>query len=125
MPGNPLLQAEGLIRIAPARARVRVKFAGEVIADTREALRLEEGSYPPVYYVPRKDARMERLIRTSHTTYCPHKGHATYFSLHDGETARNAVWSYEKPFPQAAAIKELLAFYPDKVSVEIGGEETA
>jgi uncharacterized protein (DUF427 family) len=125
MPGKPLLKAEGLIRIAPAGVRVRVKFAGQVIAETREALRLQEGSYAPVYYVPRKDARMERLIRTSHTTYCPHKGHATYFSLHDGETARNAVWSYEKPFPEVAAIKDLLAFYPDKVSVEIGGEGEA
>jgi uncharacterized protein (DUF427 family) len=114
-----------LIRIDPAGVRVRVTFHGEVIADTREALRLQEGGYPPVYYVPRKDARMERFIRTSHSTYCPHKGHATYFSLHDGETARNAVWSYEAPFPGVAPIKDLLAFYPDKVSVEIGAAEQA
>ena len=119
------MEAEDLIRIEPAGVRVRVSFHGEVIAETRDALRLQEGGHPPVYYVPRKDARMERFIRTSHSTYCPHKGHATYFSLHDGETARNAVWSYEAPLPGVAPIKDLLAFYPDTVSVEIGAAEQA
>ena len=75
-------------------------------------MRLEEGNYPPVYYLPRKDVKMERLIRTSHTTHCPHKGDATYYSLCNGRTARNAVWSYEQPLEQVKAIKDHLAFYP-------------
>jgi uncharacterized protein (DUF427 family) len=103
------------IVIRPAGVRVCVTFNGEIVADSREALRLDEGDYPPVYYVPRKDVKMERLIRTSHTTHCPHKGDATYYSLCNGRTARNAVWSYEQPLVQAQAIKEHLAFYPDKV----------
>jgi len=101
--------------IKPAAVRVRITFNGEVVADSRDAVRLDEGDYPPVYYVPRKDVKMERLIRTSHTTHCPHKGDATYFSLCNGRTARNAVWSYEQPLEQVKAIKEHLAFYPDKV----------
>ena len=101
--------------IKPAGVRVRVTFNSEVVADSRDAMRLDEGDYPPVYYLPRKDVTMERLIRTSHTTHCPHKGDATYYSLCNGRTARNAVWSYEQPLPQAQAIKEHLAFYPDKV----------
>src|SRR5678815_2179115 len=101
--------------IKPAGVRVRVTFNSEVVADSRDAMRLEEGNYPPVYYVPRKDVKMERLIRTSHTTHCPHKGDATYYSLCNGRTARNAVWSYEQPLAPAASIKEHLAFYPDKV----------
>lgn len=109
-----------MIRIASARERVRVIFNGEVIVDTRDALRLEERGYPPVYYVPREDAKMERFIRTSHGTYCPHKGHATHFSLCNGATARNAVWSYERPHAPVAAIKDRLAFYPEKVTLEIG-----
>jgi len=103
----------------PAGSRVRVTFNGELIADTLDALMLEEKGYPPVYYVPRKDVKMERLIRTSHTSHCPHKGDATYYSLSNGQTARNAVWSYEQPREQAAAIRGLLAFYPDKVAFEI------
>jgi len=101
--------------IKPAAVRVRITFNGEVVADSREAVRLDEGDYPPVYYVPRKDVKMERLIRTSHTTHCPHKGDATYFSLSNGRTERNAVWSYEQPMEQMKAIKDLVAFYPDKV----------
>ena len=105
------------ITTGPAGVRVRVKFGGELIADSRDAVVLHEGSYPPVYYLPRKDVKMERLIRTSHTTHCPHKGDATYYSLSNGRTARNAVWSYEQPIAAVAAIKELLAFYPDKVEI--------
>ena len=104
-----------MIRIGPAGRRVRVTFNGEVVADSRDALVLEEGSYPPVYYLPRKDVKMERLIRTSHTSHCPHKGDATYYSLSNGPTARNAVWSYEQPIESVKAIKDHLAFYPDKV----------
>jgi uncharacterized protein (DUF427 family) len=106
-----------VIRIRPAAERVRVSVKGELIADSRDALVLEEGSYPPVYYLPRKDVKMERLVRSTHTTHCPHKGDASYFSLPDGP--QNAVWSYEQPIAGAAAIKERLAFYPDKVSLEI------
>jgi uncharacterized protein (DUF427 family) len=103
------------IEIRPAGRRVRVTFNGEVIAESRDALVLEEGKYQPVYYLPRKDVKMERLIRTSHTSHCPHKGDATYYSVSNGRTARNAVWSYEQPIGQAQAIKDHLAFYPDKV----------
>jgi uncharacterized protein (DUF427 family) len=109
------------VKLVPAGVRVRVTFNGEVVADSRDAIRLEEGEYAPVYYVPRKDVKMERLIRTSHTSHCPHKGDATYYSLSNGRTARNAVWSYEQPLAQVAAIKEHLAFYPDKVdAIETG-----
>jgi uncharacterized protein (DUF427 family) len=103
------------MKIGPAGVRVRVTFNGEVVADSRDAVRLEEGAYPPVYYLPRKDVKMERLIRTSHTSRCPHKGDATYYSVSNGRTARNAVWSYEQPIEQVQAIKDHLAFYPDKV----------
>jgi uncharacterized protein (DUF427 family) len=110
-----------MIQIRPARGRVRVTFNGELIAESRDALVLEEGKYQPVYYVPRKDVKMERLIRTSHTSHCPHKGDATYYSLANGRTARNAVWSYEQPLVQVRAIKDHLAFYPDKVdSIDCG-----
>src|SRR5688572_4792637 len=104
---------EHRITTRQADMRVQVKVNGEVIADTRDAIELKEASYPVVYYVPRRDAKMDRLVRTSHTTYCPFKGHASYFSLADGP--ENAVWSYEQPYDEVAVIKDLLAFYPDKV----------
>jgi uncharacterized protein (DUF427 family) len=62
---------------------------------------------------------MDRLERTSHKTHCPFKGDASYFSLKGG--AENAVWTYETPFDEMLAIKDLLAFYPDKVSISVEG----
>jgi len=103
------------IETKPAKERVRVTFDGEVIADTRSAIRMEEGDYPAVFYFPRKDVKMERLIRSSHRTHCPFKGDAAYFSLVNGP--ENAVWSYEQPYDEMSVIKERLAFYPDKVDV--------
>ena len=103
------------IETKPAKERVRVTFKGEVIADTRDAIRMEEGSYPAVFYFPRKDVKMERLIRSSHRTHCPFKGDAAYFSLVNGP--ENAVWSYEQPYDEMSVIKERLAFYSDKVDI--------
>ena len=103
------------IETKPAKERVRVTFKGEVIADTRDAIRMEEGTYPAVFYFPRKDVKMERLIRSSHRTHCPFKGDAAYFSLVNGP--ENAVWSYEQPYDEMSVIKERLAFYSDKVDI--------
>lgn len=104
------------IATGPAGGRLRVTFNGEVIADTRGAIRLEESGYPVVYYLPRKDVKMDRLARTAHRTHCPFKGDASYFTLASGgRTAENAVWSYETPFDEVIAIKDCLAFYRDKV----------
>lgn len=57
---------EHRIDVEPAGLRVRVTFNGEVIADSGDAVEMKEGNYPAVYYLPRKDVRMERLIRSSH-----------------------------------------------------------
>jgi uncharacterized protein (DUF427 family) len=112
------------IETKPAKKRVRVIFNGEVIADTRDAIRLEESGYPAVYYLPRKDVKMERLARTAHRTHCPFKGEASYYTLSaGGRTAENAVWSYEQPYDEMAAIKERLAFYPDMVDAIATADE--
>jgi uncharacterized protein (DUF427 family) len=113
---------EHRIMTKPAGGRVRVTFIGEVIADSREAVRMDEGSYAAVYYLPRKDVKMDRLVRTAHSTYCPFKGHASYYTLSfGGRTAENAVWSYETPYDEMSVIRELLAFYPDKVDSIVAG----
>jgi len=103
-----------------APAQVRVTYRGEVIADTRDAVELHESFgagrktvAPVVYYIPRRDVKMDRLERTSHSTHCPFKGDASYFSFKGGPD--NAVWSYEQPYDEMSAIKDHLAFYPDKV----------
>jgi uncharacterized protein (DUF427 family) len=104
------------ITIEPSPKRVRVSFNGRVVADTARALILREASLSPVYYIPRADADMALFERTAHSTHCPYKGDAAYYSLAvDGRASENAVWTYETPYPAVAEIKDHLAFYPKRV----------
>jgi uncharacterized protein (DUF427 family) len=106
------------IAIMPVEGKVRVTVAGRIVAESTRALRLEEKGYPPVYYLPRSDADMSLLVRTTHYTYCPYKGDCTYYSIPIGGTkSEYAVWTYEKPYGVVADIKEHLAFYPTRVDV--------
>jgi uncharacterized protein (DUF427 family) len=110
------------ITISPSRNRVRVRFGGEVIADTSDALDLKESTYPVVHYIPRSAVEMNRLVKTDHSTHCPYQGDASYFSIlaKDGTRIENAVWSYETPFPAVKEIAGYLAFYPNKVELSVG-----
>jgi uncharacterized protein (DUF427 family) len=97
-------------------AHITVSVGGRVVADTRDALTLREASYPPVQYIPRKDVDMSLLEKTQHSTYCPYKGDASYYSIPLGGTKSvNAIWTYEAAFPAVSAINEYVAFYPDRV----------
>lgn len=104
------------IAISAVEGKVRVTVAGRIVAESTRALLLEENGYPPVYYLPRNDADMSLLVRTTHYTYCPYKGDCTYFSVPSGgPKSENAVWTYENPYESVANIKEYLAFYPVRV----------
>lgn len=104
------------ITITPRRGRIKVTVAGRIVADTTEALTLQEASYPAVQYIPRKDVDMSLLERSNHVTYCPYKGDCSYYGIPvGGERSANAVWTYEMPYPAVAAIKEYVAFYPNRV----------
>lgn len=104
------------ITVAPAPNRVQVIFNGRIVANSARALVLREASYPPVLYIPRDDAEMALFTPSRLRTHCPYKGEAGYFSLAvDGRRSENAVWTYEAPYPAVAAIRNHLAFYPDRV----------
>jgi uncharacterized protein (DUF427 family) len=112
------------ITVTHARGRVTIIAAGRTIADTRDGLILKEAAYPPVYYIPRKDVDMAQLQRTTHQTYCPYKGECNYYSIPaGGERSVNAVWIYEAPYAAVSAIKDHLAFYPDRVdAIQLAAE---
>jgi hypothetical protein len=80
-----------------------------------------QGDYPPVQYIPRKNVDITQLQRTAHQTYCPYKGECAYHSIPaDGERSANAAWSYEAPYAAVSAIREYLAFNPNRVdAIEI------
>ena len=104
------------ISIEANPSRVVVKVGGKIIADTSNALTLREASYPAVQYIPRRDVDMAALVRSEHTTYCPYKGDASYYSIPaGGNRSKNAVWTCETPFEEIAQIKDYVAFYADRV----------
>jgi uncharacterized protein (DUF427 family) len=118
MSDRPVLEpsAEHPITIEPNPARVVVRVGDAVVADTRDAVTLREADYKPVQYIPIADVDESLLERTEHTSYCPFKGDATYFSIPaGGERSENAVWEYLDPSPAVAEIKDRVAFYPDRV----------
>jgi len=111
-----LPSADHPITIEANPALVVVTLGGRTLAHTTEALTLREAKYPAVQYIPRKDVDMSLLERTQHATYCPYKGDCAYYSIPlGGERSLNAVWTYESPYAAVAAIKDHVAFYPDRV----------
>ncbi|WP_410603116.1 DUF427 domain-containing protein [Amycolatopsis sp. lyj-90] len=118
MPDKKVLKpsASHPITVAPNKGRVVVTVGGKVVADSANALTLQEANYPPAQYIPRADVDFDVLERTDHSTYCPFKGDASYYSIRTGDgVAENAVWTYEAPHDAVAEIKDHVAFYPSKV----------
>jgi uncharacterized protein (DUF427 family) len=106
------------ITITPTDQTVTVTFGDRVIAKTDQALVLRESTYRPVFYLPLDAVDADVLQPTSHTTYCPFKGDASYYSLVDGDdVAENAVWSYVTPYDAVSEIAGRVAFYPDRVEI--------
>jgi uncharacterized protein (DUF427 family) len=104
------------ITISSVENKVRVTVAGRVVAESTRVLRLEEKGYPPVYYLPRRDADLSLVVRTTHYTYCPYKGDCTYYSIPiGGAKSEYAIWTYQNPYEAVADIKDHLAFYPTRV----------
>jgi len=123
---RPVLQptAEHPITVEPTKGRVVVRIGGQVVADSRSALTLQESTYPAVQYIPLEDVDQSVLRRTDTSSYCPYKGDASYYSVAapGGAVADDVIWTYEQPYEAVAPIAGHVAFYPDRaeVSVEAG-----
>jgi uncharacterized protein (DUF427 family) len=98
--------------------RVTVRIGGEVVADTDRAVVLFETGLPPRWYLPREDVRAE-LEPSDHRTMCAYKGRAAHFTV-AGEDA--VAWSYAEPLREVEPIRDRIAFYDERVDVEIDGE---
>ena len=115
--------ARHFMRIKPIPGMVRVKFGDEVLAESKEALRLQEVGrdfYDPIIYFPREDVTAHFMIRDK-DSHCPLKGDAIYFDLLDEDRqliAEEVAWCYPTPFNFAKQIKDRIAFYGNKVTIE-------
>jgi len=122
MTDRPVLEptAEHPITVEPTGKHVTVRVNGEVVADTHDALTLQESTYPAVLYIPLDDVVADRLKPSDTETYCPFKGDASYSHLTAGDSpVDDAIWTYVKPYPAVAQIAGHVAFYPDKADVTV------
>lgn len=101
------------ITITQSDTIVTATVNGEVLAQSDKAQLLKEGAYPPVWYFPKSDIKMDGLKASDKTTVCPFKGTANYWHLDfAGKTSENGAWAYEDPIDAADGIKGHIAFYP-------------
>lgn len=99
-------------RLEQTKKHIRIVFNGKLIANTFCAYRVLETSHPPVYYIPLDDIQVEYLSPTMGGSWCEWKGQAAYYDVVvGGKTATKIAWTYPKPTPAFAPIKDHFAFY--------------
>lgn len=97
---------------------VRVSIGGRTVADSTNARALFETNLPVRWYLPREHVSAE-LEPSDHRTVCAYKGRATHFDV-AGEDA--VAWSYEDPLHDGQPVRNLVAFYNERVDIEIDGQ---
>lgn len=96
----------------PCERRIVIEHRGVTLVDTCQAVRTLETSHPPSYYIPPEDVDMTALERSAASSFCEWKGSASYFDVVVGaDRFANAAWSYARPTPAFAALKDHVAFY--------------
>jgi uncharacterized protein (DUF427 family) len=107
------------IDVRETSRHVRVTLHGEVVAETRHAKVLFEAGLPPRWYLPRDDVRMELLEDSDKQTTCAYKGFASYWSVGEED---DIAWTYLDPLHDALPVKGMVAFFNERVDLEIDGE---
>ena len=107
----------------PSTRHVQVEIDGTVVADTHRPVLVFETGLPVRYYIPRDDVRLDLFTPTDHTSGCPYKGTAEYWSwAAGGDVPQNLAWSYPSPLPAVGPVEGLVAFYNEAVDITVDGE---
>ena len=93
---------------------MKAVFKGVLIAESDHTVVIEGN-----HYFPPDSVNREYLQDSDRTSTCPWKGKASYYTVSaGGDAAANAAWYYPQPKEAAAEIKDYVAFYTNKVTVE-------
>ncbi|WP_314422039.1 DUF427 domain-containing protein [uncultured Microbacterium sp.] len=113
-------------RVERVADRVTIRLGGELIADTRSAMRVLETSHPPVYYLPMSDFVDGALSDTTGSSFCEFKGAARYLDVRGGGlVAAGAAWNYPNPSRGYEALADRVAVYAGPMDECTVGDEVA
>ena len=113
------------IDVLPSSRQVRLELDGQVLAVTSRPVLLFETMLPTRYYLPRADVAAE-LVPSPTRTWCAYKGQASYFSASvGGQLIPDIAWSYPDPQHDAARVRDLIAFFDERIDVILDGERRA
>ncbi|GAB2500117.1 DUF427 domain-containing protein [Arenimonas alkanexedens] len=86
---------------------MKASWKGVVLAESDDTVVVENNHYFPIESISR-----QYFLPSPHSTRCPWKGTALYYSLEvDGERNENAAWYYPEPSEAAAGIRDRVAFW--------------
>ena len=113
------------IDVLPSSRQVRLELDGEVLAASSRPSLLFETMLPTRYYLPRADVTAE-LVPSPTRTWCAYKGQASYFSVSvGGRLVSDIAWSYPDPRHDAARVRDLIAFFDERIDVTLDGARRA
>jgi len=102
---------------------VEISHGGITLADTTRPTLLFETLLPTRFYIPREDVAMDLLEPTGTHTICAYKGRASYWSARvDDSMLADIAWSYPEPLHDAAPVRDLMAFFTERLDLTLDGE---
>jgi uncharacterized protein (DUF427 family) len=108
------------IEVLRSSRLVRVRVAGELLAETTRPRIVFETGLPPRYYLDKADVRMNALEPVEMQTGCAYKGWAVYW---DAVTASGRVpavaWSYPEPLSEGELVRDLVCFFQERPEIEV------
>jgi uncharacterized protein (DUF427 family) len=126
-PRSPYTRVDAL----RSHRRVRVSLDGVTLADTTSPVLVFETGLPTRYYIDRTDVDFRYLVPSDTQTACPYKGVTSgYWSVRlepgsDGAAIRHEhqdlAWAYDFPTRQLLPITGMVAFYNEKLDIEVDG----
>ena len=121
-PRNPYVRVDAL----RSHRHVRASLEGVTLAETSTPVLVFETGLPTRYYFDRTDVAFSHLVPTGTQTACPYKGVTSgYWSVLTGDTVRDGdqdlAWAYDYPTRQLLPIAGLVAFYNEKIDIDVDG----
>jgi uncharacterized protein (DUF427 family) len=107
------------IDVLASNSHVRLELDGRLLAESFGPKLLFETMLPVRFYLARAEIAVD-LQPSDTVTYCAYKGRASYFSLPEGPA--DVAWSYHEPLHDAEPVRDMIAFFDERVDVTLEGE---